>query len=85
MNIIIWLIAGIIAGWLTGMIMKGGGYGLIGDLVVGLLGGLIGGWLAGKIGLGASGLLGEIIVAVLKPRSSPIHNAFTTAWAAACR
>ena len=65
MNILIWLICGIVAGWLTGLIMKGGGYGLIGDLVIGLLGGLIGGWVAGKIGLGASGLIGEILVAVL--------------------
>lgn len=65
MNFIFWLIAGVIAGWLTGLIMKGRGFGLIGDLVVGLLGGLIGGWLAGKIGLGASGLIGEILIAVV--------------------
>jgi uncharacterized membrane protein YeaQ/YmgE (transglycosylase-associated protein family) len=65
MNILIWLICGVIAGWITGLIMKGGGFGLIGDLIVGLIGGLIGGWVAGKIGLGASGLLGEILVAVL--------------------
>jgi uncharacterized membrane protein YeaQ/YmgE (transglycosylase-associated protein family) len=64
MNIIIWLISGIVAGWLTGLIMKGGGYGLIGDLIVGLLGGLVGGFLAGKVGLEPSSWIGQILVAV---------------------
>ena len=65
MNILLWLISGIIAGWLTGLIMKGGGYGLIGDLVVGLLGGLIGGYLAGLFGLEPGSWIGQIIVAVI--------------------
>ncbi len=65
MDIIIWLIAGIIAGWLTGMVMKGSGYGLIGDLVIGLLGGLIGGWLFGRIGFPIGGLIGQILVAAI--------------------
>ena len=43
MHWILWIIAGIVAGWLTGLIMKGRGYRLIGDLVIGLLGGLFGG------------------------------------------
>ena len=64
MGIIIWIIGGIIAGWLTGLIMKGKGFGLIGDLVIGLLGGLIGGWLASLIGLSATSWLGQILVAV---------------------
>jgi uncharacterized membrane protein YeaQ/YmgE (transglycosylase-associated protein family) len=64
MNIIIWLISGVIAGWLTGIIMKGRGYGLIGDLVVGLLGGLVGGFLAGKFGMEPASWLGQILVAV---------------------
>jgi len=65
MNILLWLIAGIIAGWLTGVIMKGGGYGLIGDLIVGLIGGLIGGFLAGLFGVAPTNWLGQILVAVL--------------------
>lgn len=47
MSIIAWLVIGLIAGWLAGMVMKGGGYGLIGDIIVGVLGALLGGFLAG--------------------------------------
>ncbi len=65
MSILIWIISGIIAGWLTGVIMKGGGYGLVGDLVVGLLGGLIGGFLAGMFGLAPASWVGQIVVAVV--------------------
>jgi uncharacterized membrane protein YeaQ/YmgE (transglycosylase-associated protein family) len=43
--LIIWLIVGAIAGWLAGMLVKGGGYGLIGDIIVGIIGGFIAGWL----------------------------------------
>jgi uncharacterized membrane protein YeaQ/YmgE (transglycosylase-associated protein family) len=63
MNFIIWIVAGIIAGWLAGLVMRGQGFGLIGDLVVGLLGGLVGGWIAGLVGLQASSLIGQILVA----------------------
>jgi uncharacterized membrane protein YeaQ/YmgE (transglycosylase-associated protein family) len=65
MSIVIWIISGIIAGWLTGVIMKGGGFGLIGDLVVGLIGGLIGGFLASLFGLEPGSWIGQIIVAVI--------------------
>ena len=66
MHFIAWLLAGIIAGWLTGLIMKGRGYGLIGDLVVGLLGGLLGGWLFSLLRLPAiGGWIGETVVAVV--------------------
>ena len=44
-TIIIWLIIGAVAGWLTGLIFKGRGFGLIGDIVVGIIGAVIGGWL----------------------------------------
>lgn len=64
MNILIWIISGIIAGWLTGLIMRGSGFGVIGDLIIGLLGGLIGGYVAGLIGLQATSWLGQIAVAV---------------------
>jgi len=60
------LLIGIIAGWLAGNIMKGGGFGLIGDLVVGVVGSFIGGYLFGYLGLGnAYGTLGEIGMATV--------------------
>ncbi|HEY3058551.1 MAG TPA: GlsB/YeaQ/YmgE family stress response membrane protein [Chloroflexota bacterium] len=49
MSIIAWIVLGLVAGWLAGMIMRGGGYGLIGDIVLGILGALIGGWAWGLI------------------------------------
>lgn len=52
LNIIGWLVIGAIAGLIAGMVMKGGGYGLVGDIVVGIVGALIGGFLAGLLGLG---------------------------------
>ncbi len=60
------LLIGIIAGWLAGNIVKGGGFGLIGDLVVGVVGSFIGGYLFGYLGLGnAYGTLGEIGMATV--------------------
>ena len=49
-SIIIWLIVGAIAGWLAGMVVKGGGFGLIGDIIVGIIGAVIAGWLLPLIG-----------------------------------
>ncbi len=46
MSILSWLVVGLIAGWLAGVIMKGRGYGLVGDIVIGILGALLGGFLA---------------------------------------
>lgn len=58
------IIVGLIAGWLAGQVMKGGGYGILVDIVLGLLGGLVGGWLFGALGIGAgSGVIGSILVA----------------------
>jgi uncharacterized membrane protein YeaQ/YmgE (transglycosylase-associated protein family) len=54
-GIIAWLVIGAIAGWLAGTFMKGGGFGLIGDIVVGIVGAFIGGWLAGILGIGIGG------------------------------
>jgi uncharacterized membrane protein YeaQ/YmgE (transglycosylase-associated protein family) len=65
MNIFIWIISGIVAGWLTGLVVKGRGFGVIGDLVIGLLGGVIGGWLLGLVGVSPSNWLGQILVAVV--------------------
>lgn len=46
MGILSWIIVGLIAGWLAGMVMRGGGYGVLGDIIVGVVGGLLGGWIA---------------------------------------
>jgi uncharacterized membrane protein YeaQ/YmgE (transglycosylase-associated protein family) len=50
-SIIIWLLVGAIAGWLAGMVVRGGGYGLIGDIIVGIIGAVIAGWLLPRIGI----------------------------------
>ena len=65
MAIVWWLLVGLIAGFLASVVMRGGGYGVVGDIVVGLVGALIGGFLANLLGLGASGLIGTIIVAFI--------------------
>jgi uncharacterized membrane protein YeaQ/YmgE (transglycosylase-associated protein family) len=63
---IYWLIVGLIAGWLAGLVMKGGGYGIIVDILLGIVGGWLGGWLFGRLGLWpAGGMLGSIIVAFI--------------------
>lgn len=49
MGILSWIVVGLIAGWLAGLVMKGRGFGLLGNIVVGIVGGLIGGWLAGQV------------------------------------
>lgn len=46
MGILSWIVVGLIAGWLAGVVVKGGGYGCIGDIVVGIIGALLGGWIA---------------------------------------
>jgi uncharacterized membrane protein YeaQ/YmgE (transglycosylase-associated protein family) len=62
----IWfLLIGLAAGWLAGQIMKGGGYGLIGDLVVGVVGAFVGGFLFHLLGLVAVGLIGELATATV--------------------
>ncbi|MCA1598878.1 MAG: GlsB/YeaQ/YmgE family stress response membrane protein [Chloroflexi bacterium] len=60
-----WLIIGAIAGALAGTVMKGGGYGLVGDIIVGMVGALIGGFLLSLVGLGANGLIGTLITAFI--------------------
>jgi len=64
-NILIFAAIGILAGFIAGKLMRGRGFGLLGDLIIGLLGAIIGGYLAGLIGLGGYGLIGQIVVAVV--------------------
>ena len=66
MEFIWFIIVGLVAGWLAGVIMKGGGFGVIGDIIVGIVGALIGGWLFSTMGVSTGGgLLGAIIVALI--------------------
>jgi uncharacterized membrane protein YeaQ/YmgE (transglycosylase-associated protein family) len=63
-GIIAWLVVGLIAGWLAGLVMKGGGYGLIGDIVIGIVGAFVGGFVFSLItGGGTAGFWGSIAVA----------------------
>ena len=65
-SIIAWLIIGALAGWLAGGLVKGGGFGLIGDIVVGIIGAFIGGWLAGVLHIHVgSGWISSIITAAV--------------------
>ncbi len=66
MNFLWFLIIGLVAGWLAGVLMKGGGFGMVGDLVVGVIGAILGGWLFGALGLSAGGgLIGSLVVATI--------------------
>jgi uncharacterized membrane protein YeaQ/YmgE (transglycosylase-associated protein family) len=65
-SIIAWIVVGIVAGWLAGLVMKGSGYGVVGDLIIGLIGALVGGFLFSAVGVWASGgLVGSILVAFI--------------------
>ena len=64
-GLIWWIIVGLIAGWAAGKIMKGGGYGVIADIILGVLGAIIGGWVVGLLGFGGGGLIWSILVAIL--------------------
>jgi len=65
MNLIWFLLIGLIAGWLAGQLMKGRGFGLIGNMVVGVIGAYVGGWLLGALGVVTVGTLGAIISATV--------------------
>lgn len=66
MNILWFLVVGLVAGWLAGVLVKGGGFGLVGDLVVGIVGALLGGFLFSTFGVSlGGGLIGSIVVATI--------------------
>jgi uncharacterized membrane protein YeaQ/YmgE (transglycosylase-associated protein family) len=64
-GIIAWLVMGFIAGWLAGLVMKGGGYGIVVDIIIGLVGAVIGGYVFGLLDIGGLGFLGSMVVAFL--------------------
>jgi len=66
MQFVWFVLIGLVAGWLAGTLMKGGGFGVIGDIVVGILGALVGGFLFTSLGLSSGGgVIGAIIVATI--------------------
>jgi len=58
------LVIGAVAGWIAGLLMRGGGFGLLGNIVVGIIGAFVGGFLFGLLGISAGGLAGSLITAV---------------------
>lgn len=64
-GIIAWLVVGLLAGWLAGKVMRGAGYGIVGDIVMGLIGAFVGGYLFGLVYTGAEGFWGSVVVAFL--------------------
>jgi uncharacterized membrane protein YeaQ/YmgE (transglycosylase-associated protein family) len=64
MGLLYSIVVGLVAGWLAGQVMKGGGYGALMDIVLGILGGVGGGWLFGALGVWpGGGIVGAIVVA----------------------
>ncbi len=64
-NLLLFLCIGVVAGWLAGKIMRGGGFGLFGDMVVGVIGAFLGAWLFGRLGIVTWGLAGALITALV--------------------
>lgn len=62
-GLIVFLVIGAIAGWLAGTLFRGGGFGLLGNIVVGIVGAVIGGFVFGLLGISAGGIIGAIITA----------------------
>jgi uncharacterized membrane protein YeaQ/YmgE (transglycosylase-associated protein family) len=65
MSLLWFILIGIAAGWLAGQIMGGGGFGLLGDLILGVIGAVVGGYLFGLFGVAAGGLIGSLVTATV--------------------
>lgn len=64
-SLLIFLLIGAVSGWLAGTLMKGGGFGLLGNIIVGIVGAVIGGFVFGQLGIEAGGFVGSIITATV--------------------
>ncbi|MBY0565758.1 MAG: GlsB/YeaQ/YmgE family stress response membrane protein [Hyphomonadaceae bacterium] len=65
-TLIIWLIVGAVAGWLAGLVVRGGGFGLVGNIIVGIIGAFLGGWLFGLGGISiGAGIINTIFTAFI--------------------
>jgi uncharacterized membrane protein YeaQ/YmgE (transglycosylase-associated protein family) len=58
-------VVGIAAGWIAGVVVKGGGFGVVGDVIVGVLGALVGNYVFRLVGVSADGLVGSIVIAAV--------------------
>jgi len=65
MDILLFLLIGLVAGWLAGKIMKGRGFGLVGNLIVGVIGALLGGFLFRILGMTTTSMLGSLLTAIV--------------------
>ncbi len=63
MNWLYIIIIGALAGWLAGIVWKGSGFGLIGNIITGIVGGMVGGWVAVQLGIGGGGVIFQILIA----------------------
>lgn len=64
--IIIWILVGAVAGWLAGLVVRGGGFGLVGNIVIGIIGAFLGGWLFGMAGVAiGAGIINTIFTAFI--------------------
>ncbi|ANP46638.1 GlsB/YeaQ/YmgE family stress response membrane protein [Candidatus Viadribacter manganicus] len=65
-TILIWILVGAVAGWLAGLIVRGVGFGLIGNIVIGIIGAFLGGWLFGTLGIAlGAGIINTIFTAFI--------------------
>lgn len=64
-TLVIWLIIGAVAGWIAGNLMRGGGFGLLGNIVVGIVGAFLGGFIFDFFGIAAGGILGSLVLATV--------------------
>jgi uncharacterized membrane protein YeaQ/YmgE (transglycosylase-associated protein family) len=65
-GLVLWIIVGLIAGWLAGKLMRGKGFGVIGDILLGIVGAIVGSWLMGFVGFRVrGGILWEILIATI--------------------
>ena len=65
MYFIWYILIGILAGFVAGKIMRGGGFGILVNLLVGIIGGLLGGWVFGLLGIATAGILGSLITSIV--------------------
>ena len=70
MGFLWYIIIGIAAGFLAGKIMRGGGFGVIINLILGIVGGVLGGWVFGLLGIAASGIIGSLIASLFNKRNA---------------
>ncbi len=65
MNFLWYILIGVLSGFVAGKLMRGGGFGLIVNLIVGIIGGVLGGWLFGLLGISTVGIIGSLITSVV--------------------